>query len=92
MRALHLWHLALLLAALILVGTTASAQQAGYSLSWATVAGGGASSGGTYTMAATLTQPDVGPAQSGGAYMVAGGVWGAPVEPRRLYLPALTRH
>jgi len=48
----------------------------GYDLSWNTVdGGGGTSSGGAYTLAGTIGQPDAGVAMTGGAYSVVGGFW-----------------
>ena len=48
-----------------------------YSISWSTLdAGGGASSGGAYTLSGTVGQPDAG-LQSGGSYSLVGGFWGA---------------
>ena len=47
-----------------------------YDLSWWTVDGGsGESSGGSYTLAGTIGQPDAG-ALSGGSYTLVGGFWG----------------
>ena len=48
----------------------------GYTLEWSTIDTGGAtfSSGGTYTLAATIGQPDAGEL-SGGAYSLTGGFW-----------------
>jgi len=77
--------------ALLLIGTTASAQQGGYSLSWVTVAGGGTSSGGSYTLVAAAAQPEVGAGTHGGDYTMAGGVWGSPIAPRLIYLPLVLR-
>ena len=59
-----------------LLGLTgvASAQ---YALDWFTLdGGGGQSSGGAYTLAGTIGQPDAG-ASSGGAYTLHGGFWSA---------------
>ena len=54
----------------------ASLAQGGYALSWYTVDGGGAtfSTGSSYTLGATIGQPDVG-TLSGGSYTLAGGFW-----------------
>jgi len=80
-----------LVLALLLAGATAYAQQGDYSLSWVTVAGGGASSGGVYTMVAAAAQPEVSAGASGGDYTMAGGVWGSPIAPRLTYLPLVLR-
>jgi hypothetical protein len=80
-----------LVLAVLLFGSTASAQQGAYRLAWATVAGGGTSSGGIYTIAAVAAQPEVSAAMSGGTYTMGGGVWGSPIAPRHTYLPLLLR-
>ena len=76
-----------LVLALPLIGATTSVQQEDYSLAWVTMAGGGTSSGGSYTIAAAAGQPEVSAATSGGGYTVVGGVWGSPIAPRLVYLP-----
>ena len=84
--------LALVMVALPLAGATADApQQDDYSLSWVTVAGGGASLGGDYAMVAATAQPEVSVATSGGEYTMVGGVWGSPIAPRLTYLPLVLR-
>lgn len=80
-----------LVLALLLAGSTAYAQQGDYSLSWVTVAGGGTSSGGVYTMVAAAAQPEVSAGASGGDYTMAGGVWGSPIVPRLTYLPLVLK-
>ena len=80
-----------LILALLLIGSTASAQQGGYSLSWVTVASGGTSSGGTYTLVAAAAQPEVSVGASGGDYTMAGGVWGSPIALRHTYLPLVLK-
>jgi hypothetical protein len=52
----------------------------GYDLTWSTVDGGGqmVSSGGSYSLAATIGQPDAGPTSgpmAGGGYELVGGFW-----------------
>lgn len=50
---------------------------AAYEIPWYTTdSGGGTSSGGAYTLAATVGQPDAG-SHTGGAYSLSGGFWGA---------------
>lgn len=59
----------------------ASPAAAQLDLSWNTIdGGGGTSSGGTFTLAMTIGQPDAG-SLSGGAFALAGGFWagGGPV-------------
>jgi hypothetical protein len=47
-----------------------------YSLDWSTIdGGGGASTGGVYTVSGTIGQPDAG-TMSGGTYTLSGGFWG----------------
>jgi len=47
-----------------------------YSIDWATIdGGGGASTGGVYTVTGTIGQPDAG-TMSGGTYTLSGGFWG----------------
>lgn len=84
--------LALLLAlALPLTDPTARGQE-GYSLSWATLTGGGTSSNEDYTMVATAAQPEVSVAASEGDYTVVGGVWGGSIALRYVYLPLVLRN
>ena len=57
-----------------LVVCAARAQQ--YSIDWYSVAGGAAlSTNGQYAVTATLGQPNVGAAMSGGSYALTGGFW-----------------
>jgi len=55
----------------------------GFNLPWSTVdGGGGASSGGAFTLIGSIGQPDAGAPMSGGAFALTGGFWpggGAPV-------------
>jgi hypothetical protein len=60
---------------LVALGFCASAF-AQYSIDWSTVdGGGGASTGGVYTISGTIGQPDAG-RMSGGNYTLEGGFWG----------------
>jgi hypothetical protein len=66
---------------------------AGYDLSWWTVDGGAvALSGGGYSLAGTVGQPDAG-LLSDGSYTLGGGFWGGGALPvgRTLYLPLVLR-
>lgn len=55
----------------------AGAVSAQYQINWFTLAGGGGrSSGGAYTLAATVAQPDAG-THAGGPYSHVGGFWSA---------------
>jgi hypothetical protein len=70
----------------------------GYKLSWWTVDGGGGSaSGGPYTLAGAVGQPDAGPVFTGGDYALAGGFWygagpAAAPEMYIIYLPLVARN
>ena len=65
-------------------GAPAAAQSGGgYDLSWSTIdGGGGTSTGGPYTLTATIGQPDAawtaGPLGAGGDYELLGGFWPGP--------------
>lgn len=71
--------------------------QGGYDLSWFTMdGGGGQSSNGSYTLAGTAGQPDVGAALTGGGYTLAGGFWGVGgaaggSDVYHIYLPYILR-
>jgi hypothetical protein len=67
------WKPVLLCLALLLC-QSASAQS--YSIDWYKIAGGGgASTGGTYTVNGTIGQPDAGGPMTGGNYSLTGGFW-----------------
>lgn len=88
--------ISLSLALATLWGTVTAAAQPGngYTLTWWTVDGGGASSstGGDYSLAGTIGQPDAGPALTGGSYVLAGGFWGVGAAAgHRFYLPLVLR-
>ncbi len=86
-----------LLLALLLIPTAIVLAQAGFSLDWWTVDGGGGTlSAGTYTLSGTIGQPDAGELASG-SYRLVGGFWG-PVAGggggaggKNLYLPIIRR-
>lgn len=64
----------LYLAIVILLPAAAPGQQ--YSINWYKVAGGGgASTGGTYTVSGTVGQHDAGGPMTGGNYSLTGGFW-----------------
>lgn len=64
----------LVILALGLVAQAIHAQN--YSINWYKVAGGGgASTGGIYTVTGTIGQPDASGAMTGGAYSLTGGFW-----------------
>jgi len=66
---------------------------AGYILDWWTAdGGGGASTGGSYSLDGTIGQPDAG-TSTGGTYALSGGFWGggaAAIE-YNLFLPLILR-
>jgi len=60
----------------LLLCSFALSARAQYSIDWHTIdGGGGASTGGVYSVTGTIGQPDAG-AMSGGNYSVTGGFWG----------------
>lgn len=62
----------------LIIPLTAGLAAAAYTLNWATLdGGGGQSSGGNYTVAGTIGQPDAG-TMNGGLYAVTGGFWAMP--------------
>ena len=79
---------------MLLVTAVALAEPLGFNLSWWTVdGGGGISSGGVYSLSATIGQPDAG-SLSGGEFTLAGGFWSEEVSlppPQMLYLPLVNR-
>ena len=81
--------LALLLAA---SATQAQSGDAGYTLSWWTVGGGGAifSENGGYSLGSTIAQPDAA-VWGGSGYTLAGGFWGAALVEHHVYLPVVLR-
>ncbi len=87
------------LAMLTILAPTALAQSGGpYELTWTTVdAGGGALTGGVYSLVSTIGQAEPGPAANGGGYSLTGGVFnsaGAATPPpggKRVYLPVVIR-
>jgi len=67
---------ALLKAMAAVLVCSASARAQTYSIDWYTIdGGGGTSTGGVYSVAGTVGQPDAG-TMSGGSYSLAGGFWG----------------
>ena len=84
----------LALAVLLLLVTLTSANGPGYTLSWWTVDGGGATlRGDGYALSGTAGQPDAG-VMAGDGYTLSGGFWGGgagPVE-YNVYLPIVLRN
>jgi hypothetical protein len=53
----------------------------GYTLTWSTIDGGGATStGGVYTLRGTVGQPDAGDKLTGSFYALRGGFWNLPTQ------------
>ena len=85
-RALLLIPLALLL--LFGVGSARAQTGGGYDLTWNSIDGGGAtfSTGGGYSLGATVGQADAG-AASGGVYTLSGGFWAGIPANYNAYVP-----
>jgi uncharacterized membrane protein len=83
--------LVIALTLLLLVALRAHAQSGGpYTVTWSSTNSGGASSGGAYTLNATLSSQGTS-TSSGGGYTL-GGVWaGAPEKLPRTRLPIVVR-
>ena len=74
---------------LLLFGFTARAQT--YSMDWFAIAGGGGtSSGGAFSVAGTIGQPDAGTAMAGGVYSLTGGFWSLDSVVQTPGMPLLT--
>lgn len=72
------------LALLAFLSVTLSSAAQNYSIDWFTIdGGGGASSGGAFTVSGTIGQPDAGQ-MSGGSFTVTGGFWSMDVPERPL--------
>ena len=86
--------LAWVLGAMLLMGQqTASAQTGGgYDLTWNSIDGGGAtfSTGGGYSLGATVGQADAG-AASGGVYTLSGGFWAGIPANYNAFIPIAMR-
>ncbi len=85
--------LLLVIAGALLGVVSASALAPSYTLDWWTVDGGGATfnTGGSYSLGATIGQPDAG-TSSGGSYTLAGGFWGgAAAGAHTILLPLILR-
>jgi hypothetical protein len=81
---LRLW-----LAAFLLLSPANQAQT--YTIDWHTVdGGGGASTGGVYSVSGTVGQPDAGGPTTNGQYAVSGGFWALPMAVQVSNAPVLT--
>ncbi len=74
---------ALVSATLVIAIAAASTKAQPFDLSWHTIDGGGAmlSSGGAFTLSATIGQSDAGVPMSGGSFTMSGGFWPGAAEP-----------
>lgn len=74
---------------LLLFASGAIAQT--FNIDWFKIAGGGgASTGGVYSMSGTIGQPDAGAPMTSGQYSVTGGFWALPVAVQVVGGPTLT--
>jgi len=89
------WRVILLVAAGLLLAASATFAQTGggFDLTWSTIdGGGGASTGGSFSLAGTSGQPDAGALLSGGSYTLVGGFWSETWVPRNwVWLPLVLR-
>lgn len=83
----------------LLIGTASAngqqineSPQAGYSIDWYTLDGGGAifSTGGSYSLGGTIGQADAG-SLGGGSYQLNGGFWGGASINYTVYLPLVLK-
>jgi hypothetical protein len=90
-RAIGLLIPILLLA--MIVSTALAQVGSGYDLSWSTIdGGGGASSGGGYTLNGTIGQADAGQSIGSGGYTLSGGFWFSRTQRQyQVYLPLVLR-
>jgi len=67
------------LSAVLLSTALSTTRVQSYSIDWSTLdGGGGASTGGVYSVSGTLGQPDAGSSMTNGQYSVTGGFWAWP--------------
>ena len=75
MRLLLIISLLVIIFGIHMLGKDVLAQSGGgYELTWTTIDGGGAMTGGAYSLVSSIGQPEPGATQSGGAYSLNGGV------------------
>ena len=82
----------------LLVPTVLAQSGGGYELTWTSIdAGGGAMTGGAYSLVSSIGQPEPGATQSGGGYSLNGGVvdaggsGGATPDGQQVYVPLILR-
>ena len=77
--------------ALLVFFSAVTARSQSYSIDWHTIdGGGGASTGGVFTVNGTIGQPDAGGPMTGGAYSLTGGFWALPFAVQTPGAPVLT--
>jgi hypothetical protein len=77
--------------ALALAITALRTEAQSYSIDWFTIdGGGGASTGGVYSVSGTIGQPDAGGPLSGGQFSLIGGFWALPIAVQTTGAPTLT--
>ena len=80
--------LTILVVAASVVAVTVLAQS--FSIDWHTIdGGGGASTGGVYSVSGTIGQPDAGGPMSGGNFSLTGGFWALPTAIQIIGAPTL---
>jgi hypothetical protein len=84
--------LVLLVLAALLLSASAALAQAGYDLSWRTIAAGGGWQNGDYTLMAAAGQPLAGPLAGGVGYALCSGFWCGAAVSHHVYLPLVLRH
>ena len=85
----HLIHILALFGSACVLVSSAFAQS--YSIDWFTIdgGGGGASTGGVFSVSGTIGQPDAGGPWTNGSYSASGGFWTLPVAVRTPEAPTL---
>ena len=86
----HLIHILALFGSACVLVSSAFAQS--YSIDWFTIdgGGGGASTGGVFSVSGTIGQPDAGGPMTNGQYSVTGGFWALPTAIQVSGAPTLT--
>jgi hypothetical protein len=83
---------ALFVALAVSNATTWAQTGGGYELTWNSIdGGGGASSGGGFTLTGAIGQPDAGLQMSGGGYTLDGGFWPGAAPNYRVFLPLVVK-
>ncbi|WP_129629950.1 hypothetical protein [Candidatus Oscillochloris fontis] len=87
------WLVAAILVLVLFAGALAASAGGDFTLvRWSSDGGGGASTGGQYTLVGTIGQPDASTfASSGGDFQVVGGFWAGKSGVYRNFLPLVAR-